>query len=237
MSKIVPLDCIEGLKPSHYYIDTEGNIYYTNKKTGKILPMSPTNNGKGYLGVQLLVNNRKKHFYVHRLVAMQFIPNPLNKKTINHINGNKSDNRMCNLEWATSNEQMQHAARILENSPRQHTIYCKQLNSDEVIRFPSIRACADYLKTDESKIRYALTHTKFTMGWLFSFNKDFPNIKEPPIFMQRKVYLKDKDGNILTYPSLAETAKFLNRSRASIISAMKRNHKCAGYICSYQPFE
>jgi hypothetical protein len=68
-------------------------------------------NKQGYTKVRIFVNGRYRNFFTHRLVAQAFISNPKNKKTVNHINGVKNDNRIENLEWATQQENNRHARR------------------------------------------------------------------------------------------------------------------------------
>ncbi len=64
---------------------------------------------KGYIQVEFKRNRRRHIIALHRLIALAFIPNPENKPQINHINGNKTDNRIENLEWCTGSENVRHA--------------------------------------------------------------------------------------------------------------------------------
>lgn len=74
----------------------------------------------GYMYCCLNKNDKQKNSQVHRVVAEAFIPNPDNKPQVNHINGDKKDNRSENLEWATSSENMIHSFRALGHKASKH---------------------------------------------------------------------------------------------------------------------
>jgi hypothetical protein len=63
----------------------------------------------GYNTVRLNINGQTHTRYIHRIVAMAFVPNHMGKPFVNHLNGNKLDNRPKNLEWVTHAENIQHA--------------------------------------------------------------------------------------------------------------------------------
>jgi len=76
-------------------------------------------NKKGYHTVSLNKGKSPKSYYVHRLVAIAFIPNPENKLQVNHKDGNKSDNRSWKIEWSTSSENNQHSYNVgLKKKPK-----------------------------------------------------------------------------------------------------------------------
>lgn len=79
----------------------------TAKRKEKIRSTSLTHDG--YVKVRLIHQGKDKTMRVHRLVAEAFIANPKNKDTVNHIDGNKQNNMVSNLEWVDRTEQMIHA--------------------------------------------------------------------------------------------------------------------------------
>ena len=86
-----------------YQISNKGRVKSLgNNKNRKEKILSCKPNNKGYLRVNLYKNGKKKHFSVHRLVAIAFIPNPNNLLEVNHKDENKENNHVKNLEWCTS---------------------------------------------------------------------------------------------------------------------------------------
>lgn len=76
---------------------------------------------EGYQRIVLMKGAIKKRYMCHRLVAQEFVPNPDNKPFVNHINGNKADNRAENLEWVTQSENELHSHSILGNTMKGKT--------------------------------------------------------------------------------------------------------------------
>lgn len=66
--------------------------------------VKPEKEERGYCRLSIKINGVKKHFAVHRLVALAFIPNPENKPQVDHIDNNKENNRFDNLRWVTNEE-------------------------------------------------------------------------------------------------------------------------------------
>ena len=93
---------IKGL--NNYYVSNLGNI---KSIRGNILKQQL--DSKGYCRISITENKVKKTYKVHRIVAETFIDNPLNKEQVNHIDGNKQNNRSDNLEWCTNKENCIHA--------------------------------------------------------------------------------------------------------------------------------
>lgn len=80
-----------------------------NHTTGKII--STYISTTGYRFTRLWKNNFTQTFPIHRLLAKAYIPNPENKREVNHIDGNKFNNSLDNLEWATPSENMKNAMK------------------------------------------------------------------------------------------------------------------------------
>ena len=121
-------DGFEPIKGNENYLISRNGDIYSIDKMKFILP----NDSQEYAVVRV----NKKSVQVHRLVAIQFIENPHNKNVVNHIDANKRNNHVSNLEWATQGENISHRHRHYkefkhiyerELSPRQMRDVCDHL--------------------------------------------------------------------------------------------------------------
>lgn len=123
----------------------EGKYQISNYGRVKSLPKK-MGNGIGYITDEKILKNCKNHYgysivnlcenctpifkQVHRLVAETFIQNPDNKPQVNHINGNKQDNRAENLEWCTNGENQAHRHKVLKQKYWGKPVICIEENKE-----------------------------------------------------------------------------------------------------------
>ena len=92
----------------YYRIERDGQIYSLRKKKY----LTPKKNWDGYLRIQLWEKGTCKFIGIHRLVAEEYIPNPENKPVVNHINEDRTDNRVENLEWCSYSQNSIKSSKI-----------------------------------------------------------------------------------------------------------------------------
>lgn len=106
---------------------------------GKFL--KATDRGNGYLTVHIEGKNR----YLHRIIAQAFIPNPENKSEVNHIDGNRSNDCVKNLEWVSRLENAKHAKEVLKRDWCMVRHKVQMTTKDKNILFQSIADAERYL--------------------------------------------------------------------------------------------
>ena len=134
----------------NYLIYEDGKVW--SKRSKRYLKQSE--NGPGYLQVNLY-NNKSKIHKIHRLIALYYIPNPDNKICVDHINRNRTDNRLDNLRWATHSENNQNRGMRKDNKSGIKNI-CYGKRDDRYIYRKNIRGVIHhkFFKTLEEAIEY-----------------------------------------------------------------------------------
>lgn len=99
-----------------YQVSNEGNVRSLNyRNTGVVKNLTPKNHNRGYLHVVLTKDKSNKSFLMHRLVASAFIPRSDKDMTINHIDENRLNNEVENLEWCSLKDNIQ---EFVNNHPK-----------------------------------------------------------------------------------------------------------------------
>ncbi len=130
--------------------------------------LKPRVDSYGYYSLGICKDGRPLKIRLHRLIALNFIPNPEGKSFINHKNGNKLDNRIENLEWVTPAENNTHSYRTglrkaslgKRYTGQYNSIICTDLEGNELAIFKSCQIAARLMKTDRGNINMVLRGEK-----------------------------------------------------------------------------
>lgn len=154
------LDLIEC---SNYYVSNYGRI--KNIKNNIIIP----NRDKGgYFNVRLYNDKHKyKNMLVHRLVAIIFIPNPENKREVNHKDGNKCNNHVDNLEWVTPKENSQHSWKTgLSKRKQGEQVWNAKSEKD-------VRIVCELLEKNYYPKDIVALHPEYNINWIISIKNGY----------------------------------------------------------------
>lgn len=174
-------------------IKSIARLAYPNLRGQRVLKtkIKPSFNDKDYRRVELSKEGINNKYFVHRLVALSFLPNPESKNDINHKFGIVWDNRVSQIEWATESENAKHSYDILKRKPspswlkgkppEMHPMFGKKgklaplskpiICNETGKQYDSIRDAAKELNIKETTLKYVLTGVtkKSKIGYTFKY--------------------------------------------------------------------
>lgn len=153
------------------------NLYQISN-TGKVhsvrndIDIKPFINNNGYYEIVIKKDKKQKHFRVHRLVAQAFISNLNNLPQVNHIDGNKLNNNVNNLEYCTQSENMRHAAKnnLLHNKGKKTKINQYDLNGNFIKTWNSMKEIENEYNVSHTTIRFCCKgKNKTSKGYIWRY--------------------------------------------------------------------
>ena len=159
----------------NYSISTSGEI--TNLTTNHIKKHWQCANG--YLYVDLQHKGYRTKVPLHRLLALHFIPNPEDKKTVNHIDGNKLNNNLSNLEWCTYAENIQHAYdnNLNHQSRKTSNAEADSLFLTRIMTGTTITALAKELNVSISQLSYRMKEASVRLNMEIEYAEELKRQK------------------------------------------------------------
>ena len=159
-----------------FLVDDDFTIY--NSKNGR--KVTPYVGSDGYMSVSRHEGKKIIHIRVHTLFAHCFIENPNNYKYVNHIDSNKLNNSLDNLEWCTNSYNVKHGWDSGNRTHKNNTgVAVYTLDGDYINEYTSIRKCAEDLHLDRHKVARVLKGElrKDYCGYLFEYTESQTTIE------------------------------------------------------------
>lgn len=217
---------------THFMISNLGRVrnLKTQHQKHKGLLKSRLNPRNGYYRNDIKVGDKWRTFYTHRLVAQAFIPNPNGLPQVNHKDGDKSNNKVSNLEWCTAERNMQHCFRHELNSQAK-PCYVYTLTGEFVARYDSFSEAARQLniKTPdmENSAHKSETHHSNQYQWRIE-GDDTPvsDISETCKYYKCGVVALTKDDKFVkAFETISEAYEWLGAGNSAISDVCKGKRK------------
>lgn len=222
---------------SHTVNFKDGRSYHVKNKM-----LNPIMTNRGYKVVAFSDGKKKRQYFVHRLVAEAFIPNPNNYPIINHKDENRSNNIVSNLEWCTYKYNTNYGnckKKISESEIIPVNAYL--MNGDYVGQFNSLTDAANKLNVFVQNIsKCCKKKIKYTRGYVFRFTSDIEGNKRENVVTKNRYYnaashkakkvikLTLDNKFIEEYCSIEEAARVNNVRSTGIYACCKGIYKKSG---------
>jgi hypothetical protein len=218
----------------NYEVSDLGNV--RNSKTKNLMSLNNIKNG--YIQIAMSINGKIKREAIHRLVAKAFIENKDNKLTVNHIDGNKLNNNVTNLEWLTQKENVNHAFKNNLTKVKVCPIIQYDLDDNELRRFSSIKEIEDEFKYDRSsiiKVCKGRQNTSYGYKWKYeNENIDKTDMSESDFigkpYDTYSKYLINTEGQVYSKKTKKILKPIINKNGHCYVTFTKDNKKKNFYI-------
>jgi hypothetical protein len=212
---------------TNYEVSNLGRV--KNRKTNRILKSCNTG---GYIIVGLSSNCKIRTFFVHRLVALAFIPNPENKQHVNHIDNNTTNNNVINLEWNTPLENNIHKSNgLIQTTNQNKTIYRIDKNTNEVLeKYDSIELAGIWLYNNNlaKNVHSGRTNVSNAIRGVYKSSFDYKWELQEQLSYENEIWKEIKlNGFDCNNYYISNLGRFKN-SKGIIMKNYKPHH--SGYI-------
>ena len=174
-----------------YEVNNLGQIRHKERQQ----VLKPRANKSGCEYVNFNIDGHRSNFAIHRIVANAFIPNPKYKPEINHKDGNKSNNKIFNLEWVDSSENKIHSYKSGDRKKQTKKVEQYSKDGNFIREWSSVSEAAVYMGCVVGAIsNCCLGRTKTSMGyiWKFAESSTTKYVRKPSTSVQDSLK-KDED--------------------------------------------